>query len=138
MVRGIVVGVLFAAASTASVAAAQAPWSVFVEHGGRVVAVPIGPAVTAVPAAPAAPPPVTPVPGVSSEWGLLRLDGLPPGAAIAIDGRPIGAFDASSATWIALPPGPHFLDVALPGGTAIRVTVVVPVESSGYQVVPKP
>jgi hypothetical protein len=40
--------------------------------------------------------------------------------------------------WIALPPGPHFIDVRLPGGGGVRLTVVAPAESSGYQVVPKP
>ena len=40
--------------------------------------------------------------------------------------------------WISLAPGPHFIDVALPGGASLRLTVVTPVESSGYQVVPKP
>ncbi len=57
---------------------------------------------------------------------------------LAVDGRALGGAAEVSGGWIALPPGPHFIDVALPGGAAIRLTVVTPVESSGYQVVPKP
>jgi hypothetical protein len=100
--------------------------TVYVPHSGRVVAVPLPPpAPVAVPAGPI-------------EGGLLRVDGLPAGAALAIDGRFFGTVDPS-AGWIALPPGPHVIEVALPGGAgAIRLTVVTPVENDGYHVIPKP
>lgn len=102
--------------------------TVYVPHNGRVVAVPL-------------PPPAPPMGGVAagmSEGGLFRVDGLPAGAALAIDGRVFGTVDPS-APWIALPPGPHVIEVALPGGTGvIRFTVVAPVESDGYRVVPRP
>lgn len=101
--------------------------TVYVKQGGRVIAVPV---------APVAPPVnVTAAPG---EGGLVRVDGLPAGAMLAVDGRAFGAAELSGG-WIVLPPGPHFIEVALPGGTgAIRFTVVTPTESDGYQVVPKP
>ena len=102
--------------------------TVYVPHNGRVVAVPL--------------PPSTPVgggvPAGTSEGGFLRVDGLPSGSALAIDGRFIGTVDPS-AGWIALPPGPHFIEVALPGAAGvIRFTVVTPAESDGYRVVPRP
>jgi hypothetical protein len=101
--------------------------TIYVPHGGRVVAVPV---------APAAPLSVPIAPG---EGGLLRVDGLPAGAVLAIDGRVVGAADPGAGAWVALSPGPHFVDVALPGGAgAIRFTVVTPAESDGYRVVPKP
>ena len=95
---------------------------------GRVIAVPVAPAVPEPPTL-ATPP---------SEGGMVRVDGLPAGAAIAVDGRPLGGAAEISGGWISLAPGPHFIDVALPGGASLRLTVVTPVESSGYQVVPKP
>jgi len=111
-------------ALTVSVADAQ---TVYVPQGGRLIAVPIA----SVPVAAAS----TPVP---AEGGMLRVDGLPPGAAVAVDGHPLGGARELSGGWIVLVPGPHFVEVAVPGGPAIRFTVVTPVESSGYQVVPKP
>lgn len=110
-----------------SVSVAQAQ-TVYVPHGGRVIAIPF---VAGVPAAPMSSP-------SPAEGGLVRVDGLPAGAMLAVDGRALGGAAEVSGGWIALPPGPHFIDVALPGGAAIRLTVVTPVESSGYQVVPKP
>ena len=100
--------------------------TIYVPHGGRVVAVPAPPAPMGVPAG-------------SGDGGFLRVDGLPAGAVLAIDGRVMGAVPPSAGAWIALPPGPHFIEVALPGGAgAIRLTVVPPAESDGYQVVPRP
>ena len=98
--------------------------TVYVPHGGRVVAVPI---------AAGAPSEAAP-----TEGGLLRIDALPKGAVLSVDGRALGGPAELSGGWIALPPGPHFLDVALPGGGAVRLTVTTPGESSGYQVVPQP
>ena len=72
------------------------------------------------------------------EAGAVRVDVLPAGAVLAIDGRPVGGPADVAGQWIVLAPGPHAIDVALRHGGAIRVTVVVPVESSGYHVVPKP
>jgi hypothetical protein len=69
---------------------------------------------------------------------MVRVDGLPNGAMVVVDGRPLGGPAELGGGWIVLAPGPHFFEVALPGGNAIRFTVVTPVESSGYQVVPKP
>ena len=100
--------------------------SVYVPHGRRVVEMPLA----------AVPPPPGSMMAPPSDGGLVRIDGLPPGAALAVDGRLIGGAELASG-WIVLTPGPHFIDVALPGGS-IRMTVVTPVESSGYQVVPKP
>jgi hypothetical protein len=57
---------------------------------------------------------------------------------LAMDGGVLGSAKDVVGRWIALPAGPHLLDVAFPGGGAIRITVVTPVASSGYQVVPKP
>jgi hypothetical protein len=102
--------------------------TVFVPHGGRVVAVPLPPPAQGAPSSSPAP----------AEGGLVRVDGLPAGAMLAVDGRPFGGGADVGGAWIALPPGPHFIDVALPGAGAIRLTVVTPVETSGYQVVPKP
>jgi len=104
--------------------------TVFVPHGERVIAVPL------VPALPGTPPPVSAM-TPPAEGGLVRIDGLPAGAVLSVDGHVLGGAEVGGG-WIALPPGPHFLNVALPGGAAIRFTVVTPVESSGYQVVPKP
>ena len=72
------------------------------------------------------------------EGAAVRVDVLPAGAVLAIDGRPVGGPADVAGQWIVLAPGPHAIDVALRDGGAIRVTVVVPVESSGYHVVPKP
>jgi hypothetical protein len=109
---------------SAAVADAQ---TVFAPHGGRVIAVPLA----GIPAAMASAP-------VPAEGGMVRVDGLPAGAMVAVDGRALGGAAELGGGWIVLAPGPHFIDVALPGGQAIRFTVVTPVESSGYQVVPKP
>ncbi len=106
-----------------AVSAAEAQ-TVYVRQGGRLVAV-------AVPVE--APPAPTP-----SDGGLVRIDALPAGAAIAVDGRALGIAAEVSGGWITLPPGPHFIEVVLPAGGALRFTVVTPGESSGYQVVPKP
>jgi len=132
--RAFVVALVVAAALSVSVAEAQ---TVFVPHGGRVIAVPLVGGVPGAPDAPSAPAPVSAMP-LPADGGLVRIDGLPKGAVLAVDGTPLGGAEVGGA-WIALPPGPHFIDVALPGGGgAIRLTVVTPVESSGYQVVPKP
>ena len=128
LVVGLVAGVSIA------VADAQAPGVVYVPHGAHVIAVPLAGAMAGTPATPPAPLPVSAM-SPPAEGGLVRIDGLPQGAVLAVDGHVLG--DARGG-WIVLPPGPHFLDVALPGGGAIRVTVVTPVESAGYQVVPKP
>jgi hypothetical protein len=90
--------------------------------------------VPGVPGVPSAPT-VTVSPGAG---GLFRIDGLPAGAMLVIDGRPAGGGTDVGGQWISLAPGPHVLDVTLPGGVAMRLTVVTPVESSGYQVVPRP
>ena len=74
----------------------------------------------------------------TTEGGALRVDVLPTGAALAIDGRPFGGPGDPAGQWIVLPPGPHAIDIALRGGGVIRMMVVVPAESSGYHVVPKP
>lgn len=103
---------------------------VYVPHQGRVVAVPVVPGVAAV-----ATPGLTLSPG---DGGLLRIDGLPAGAMLAVDGRPLGGGTDVGGAWIELAPGPHVIDVSLPGGGALRLTVVTPAERSGYQVVPKP
>lgn len=136
--RGILAVVLLAAGVFGGVAEAQAPGAVYVPYGGTVIAVPLGGFVSGSPGAPPVAPPVTTLPGLPPEWGLVRVDGLPPGAMLSIDGRPVGGTLEISGGWLALPPGPHLLDVTLAGGSAIRFTVVTPVESSGYQVVPKP
>ena len=101
--------------------------TVFTRQGGRVIAVPLADLPTT--------PTSTPV---LAEGGTVRVDGLPAGAQVAVDGRPLGGPGELAGGWIVLPPGPHFIDVTLPGGQAIRFTVVTPTESSGYQVVPKP
>lgn len=119
----LVVGLL-----SAAVASAQ---TVYTRQGGRVVEVPIssgGPVAPGVGALPAEPP---------AEGGMVRIDGLPAGASLSIDGQPLGGAAEVRGGWISLAPGPHFIDVALPGGTALRLTVVTPVESSGYQVTPR-
>jgi hypothetical protein len=101
--------------------------SVYVPRGGKVIEVPLGALpVTAGTALPA-----------PAEGGMVRVDGLPNGAMVVVDGRPLGGPAELGGGWIVLAPGPHFFDVALPGGN-IRFTVVTPVEGSGYQVVPKP
>jgi hypothetical protein len=102
--------------------------TVFTRQGGRVIAVPLADL-------PTTPPSSTPV---VAEGGTVRVDGLPAGALVAVDGRALGGPGGLAGGWIVLPPGPHFIDVTLPGGQAIRFTVVTPTESSGYQVVPKP
>ena len=102
--------------------------TVYVPHHGRTVAVPVVPAVPALPHGAVSP----------GEGGLMRVDGLPAGAMLAIDGEPFGGGAAVGGAWITLPPGSHFIDVALPGGGSIRLTVVTPVDKSGYHVVPKP
>jgi hypothetical protein len=114
-----------AAALSVSVAEAQ---TVYVPHGGRVLAVPL---------AGVAPPPVSAM-MPPSDGGLVRIDGLPAGAMVAVDGRALGGAAELSGGFIVLPPGLHAIDVTLPGGGALRFTVVTPVESSGYQVVPRP
>ena len=101
--------------------------TVFTRQGGRVIAVPLADLPTT--------PTSTPV---LAEGGTVRVDGLPAGAVVAVDGRALGGPGGLAGGWIVLPPGPHFIDVTLPGGQAIRFTVVTPTESSGYQVVPKP
>lgn len=111
-----------------SMAEAEAQ-TVYVPHGGRVIAVPA-------PVVPAPPPPVSAM-APPADGGVVRIDGLPAGAVLAVNGRALGGAEVSGG-WIVLPPGPHSIDVALPGGGAVRFTVVTPVESSGYQVVPKP
>jgi len=103
--------------------------TVFTRQGGRVIAVPLADLPTT-PASSSTP--------VLAEGGSLRVDGLPAGALVAVDGRALGGPGGLAGGWIVLPPGPHFIDVTLPGGQAIRFTVVTPTESSGYQVVPKP
>jgi hypothetical protein len=101
--------------------------TIYVPHRGSVVAVPLPPG------APGA------APLAAGDGGVLRVDGLPAGAVLAIDGRPMGTMDPHAAAWITLPPGPHFIEVALPGGAGtIRMTVVTPAESDGYRVVPRP
>jgi hypothetical protein len=101
--------------------------TIYVPHAGRVVAVPVAPAAPTIPSM------------ATGEGGMLRVDGLPAGAVLAIDGRVLGPVDPGAGAWVALPPGPHFVDVALPGGAgAIRFTVVTPAESEGYRVVPRP
>ena len=101
--------------------------TVFTRQGGRVIAVPLADLPTT--------PTSTPV---LAEGGTVRVDGLPTGAVVAVDGRALGGPGGLAGGWIVLPPGPHFIDATLPGGQAIRFTVVTPTESSGYQVVPKP
>ena len=101
--------------------------TVFTRHGGRLIEVPLAD----LPAMPTSAP-------VLAEGGTVRVDGLPAGAVIAVDGRALGGSADLAGGWILLAPGPHFIDVMLPSGQAIRFTVVTPVESSGYQVVPKP
>ena len=101
--------------------------TVFTRQGGRVIAVPLAD----LPTTPTSMP-------VLAEGGTVRVDGLPAGAVVAVDGRALGGPGGLAGGWIVLPPGPHFIDVTLPGGQAIRFTVVTPTESSGYQVVPKP
>src|SRR5688572_31414191 len=96
-----------------SFADAQAQ-SVYVPHGGRTVELPL--TSVASPLTAMVPP---------SDGGLVRIDGLPAGTALAVDGRLVGA--ELGGGWIVLSPGPHFIDVALPGGGAIRLTVVTPV-----------
>ena len=123
--RTALVGLILVTALTGAVAHAQ---TVYVPLRGRVIAVPVAPDM-------AEPPTVATTP---SEGGMVRIDGLPTGAVLAVDGRALGAATEVSGGWISLAPGPHFIDVALPGGTSLRLTVVTPVESSGYQVVPKP
>lgn len=121
--------VALVAGLSVSVADAQ---TVYVPHGGRLIAVPLAGAAVAAASAP------VPVP---AEGGMLRVDGLPAGAAVTVDGHPLGGVKELSGGFIVLAPGPHFVEIALPGGHAIRFTVVTsvtPVESSGYQVVPKP
>ena len=102
---------------------------VYVSRGGKVIEVPLatmpGAADTTALPAPA-------------EGGFVRVDGLPAGAMVTVDGRALGGAAELGGGWIVLAPGPHFFDVALPGGPAIRFTVVTPVETSGYQVVPRP
>lgn len=102
--------------------------SVYVPRGGKVVEVPLG-------ALPVTATTQLPTP---AEGGMVRVDGLPNGAMVVVDGRALGGPAELGGGWIVLAPGPHFFDVALPGGSAIRFTVVTPVETSGYQVVPKP
>jgi hypothetical protein len=114
-----------AAGLSVSVAEAQ---TVFVQHGGRVLAVPLA-GVGEPPVSAMTPP---------SDGGLVRVDGLPAGAMVTVDGRALGGAVELSGGWIVLSPGPHAIDVTLPGGAALRLTVVTPVESSGYQVVPRP
>ena len=113
------------AALPGAVADAQ---TVYVRQGGRVIEVPFAVGI------PSSSPTIAP----PAEGGLVRVDGLPAGAGVTVDGHRLGGPAELAGGWIALPPGPHFIDVALPGGTSIRLTVVTPVESSGYQVVPKP
>jgi hypothetical protein len=107
-----------------SLAEAQAQ-SVYVPHGRRTVEVPL---------ASVAPGVTLSAPG---DGGLVRIDELPAGAALAVDGQLVVG-PALARGWITLSPGPHFIDVGLPGGGAVRLTVVTPIETSGYQVVPKP
>lgn len=103
--------------------------SVYVpRRGGKVIEVPLG-------ALPVTATTHLPTP---AEGGMVRVDGLPNGAMVVVDGRALGGPAELGGGWIVLAPGPHFFDVALPGGNAIRFTVVTPVETSGYQVVPKP
>lgn len=135
MMRTFLAVVLLVTCVSIAVADAQAPGVVYVPHGAHVIAIPLAGAMAGAPAAPPVPPPVAAMPG-PAEGGLVRIDGLPPGATLAVDGYTLGGGETRGG-WIALPPGPHFLDVALPGGGAIRLTVVTPVESSGYQVVPQ-
>ena len=102
--------------------------SVYVPRGGKVIEVPL----EALPVTGAT---VLPAP---AEGGMVRVDGLPAGAMVAVDGRPLGGPAQLGGGWIVLAPGPHFFEVSLPGGNAIRFTLVTPVDSSGYQVVPRP
>jgi hypothetical protein len=116
VVAGLALGLVEAEAQT-----------IYVPHGGRVVAVPVAPPAPTIPSM------------AAGEGGMLRVDGLPAGAVLAIDGRVVGHVDPGAGAWVALPPGPHVVDVALPGGAgAIRFTVVTPAESDGYRVVPRP
>ncbi len=117
-------GVLLAVGVPSGVADAQP--TIYVPHGGAIVALP-APSGSPIMDAPS-----------STEGGLARIDGLPSGAVLAMDGGVLGSAKDVVGRWIALPTGPHLLDVALPGGGTIRITVVTPVASGGYQVVPKP
>jgi hypothetical protein len=101
--------------------------SVYVRQGGRLIEVPLG----------SVPMPATAGAPVPSEGGVLRVDGLPAGAAVSVDGHALGGARELAGGWIVLAPGPHFVEIALPNASAIRFTVVTPVESSGYQVVPR-
>ena len=119
---------LVAVVVSLSVVGAEAQ-AIYVPRGGTVIEVPLGslPGMTT----------ATELP-VPAEGGMIRVDGLPAGAMVAVDGRALGGPADLGGGWIVLAPGPHFFDVSLPGGKAIRFTVVTPVESSGYQVVPRP
>jgi hypothetical protein len=131
--RSILAAVVLAAGVSGGAAEAQGPGTVFVPRRGAVIAVPLG---STAPAPPPVPSGISMLP--SSEGGVIRIDGLPPGAVLAVDGQPVGGAAEVVGGWIALTPGPHLLEVALPGGGAVRLTVITPVESSGYQVVPRP
>lgn len=122
--RRFLLGVLLAVCVGSGVAEAQP--TIYVPHGRAIVALP-------------APddPPTTDAQSLS-EGGLVRIDGLPPGAVLAVDGSALGGAKDVVGRWIELPAGPHMLEVALPGSGAIRVMVVTPDARSGYQVVPKP
>jgi hypothetical protein len=117
-------GVLLAVGVPSGLADAQP--TIYVPHGRAIVALP-------------APGGLPNLDALSSAEGVLvRIDGLPSGAVLAVDGGALGGAKDVVGRWIALPAGPHLLDVALPGGGAIRITVVTPAASSGYEVVPRP
>ncbi|HYE91913.1 MAG TPA: hypothetical protein VEA38_12870 [Terriglobales bacterium] len=99
----------------------------------QVVYVPHGPNVVAVPIAPGAPEPSA---APAGEPTAIRVDALPEGAHLLVDGQRVQAVRGAGALLV-LAPGPHRVDVVLADGRAIQLTIVVPTESSGYQVIPR-
>ncbi len=98
----------------------------------------VGPAAPASPAAPSVPsvpgrpatPAVPSAPGhaLPADWGFLDVDAGRSDAAVWVDGRLVGAGaaqDRGGRLLIALPPGPHRVDAALPGATPRRVRVEI-------------
>jgi len=109
---------------------ALAAWTAAHAH---VVYAPHGPHVVAVPLAPVAPEPTA---APAGEPTAIRVDALPEGAHLLVDGRRVPAAGGAGALLL-LAPGPHRVDVVLADGRAIQLTVVVPAESAGYQVIPR-
>lgn len=80
---------------------------------------PPAPSVPSAPSAPARP--------SSGDWGYLRMEVEPPDARVSIDGRELGAARqlAGPQQFVALTPGLHRIDLALPGFKSATAVVEI-------------